>query len=68
MLARSERRQGEVLRAGLAELAERTEAQRRYDLARISAGLSYLDGRTGQQIARTGELMGVLLQASEAKR
>lgn len=48
-------------------LTARAEAQRRYDLARISAGLSYLDGKTGQHVARTSELMGYMLQASEKR-
>jgi hypothetical protein len=48
-------------------LTARADAQRRYDLARISAGLSYLDGKTGQHAARTSELMGYMLQASEKR-
>jgi hypothetical protein len=48
-------------------MEERSEAQRRLDLARMSAGLSYLDGRTGQQVARATELMGAVLQASQQK-
>jgi hypothetical protein len=40
------------------------EAQRRVDLARVAAGLSYLDGRHGQQLARTNELMGYVLEAA----
>jgi len=63
----SEARQAALLSAGLSELTARNEAQRRYDLARISASLSYLDGRTGQQLARQTELMGYLLQASDQK-
>lgn len=63
----SETRQGLVLQARLADLASRTEAQRRYDLAQMSAGLTYLDGKTGLQAARTTELVGHILQAS-AKR
>lgn len=67
LIRESEARQASVLRAGLLELSERTEAQRRYDLARVSAGLSYLDGKTGQQVARTTELMGYVLQASQKR-
>jgi alkanesulfonate monooxygenase SsuD/methylene tetrahydromethanopterin reductase-like flavin-dependent oxidoreductase (luciferase family) len=63
----SETRQGLVLQARLTDLTARTEAQRRYDLAQMSAGLTYLDGKTGLQAARTTELVGHILQAS-AKR
>ena len=66
LLKQSEERQGRV-EESLRQLALRTEAQRRYDLARVSAGLAYLDGRTGQHMARTTELMGHVLQASEKK-
>ncbi len=66
LLRQSEERQGRV-EESLRQLAQRTEAQRRYDLARVSAGLAYLDGRTGQHMARTTELMGHVLQVSEQK-
>ena len=33
----------------------------------MSAGLSYLEGKTGLQDARTTELMGHVLQASQEK-
>ena len=56
-----------LLSASLTDLTARAETQRRLDMARVSAGLSYLDGRTGQQVARTTELMGYLLQASQQK-
>lgn len=67
MVEESERRQGARLQEALAELAERTEAQRRYDLAQVSAGLSYLDGKAGLHAARTTELMGQVLLASQEK-
>lgn len=67
LIQESEARQATTLRAGLRELSEQTAAQRRYDLARVSAGLSYLDGKTGQQVARTTELMGYVLQASQKR-
>lgn len=67
MIRESEARQAMVLNASLQELAEKSERQRRYDLARVSAGFSYLEGKTGQQVARTTELMGYVLQASERK-
>jgi hypothetical protein len=66
-IRQAEARQGTVLRASLSDFADRAEAQRRYDLARMSAGLSYLDGRTGQNMARATRLMGYVLQASEKR-
>lgn len=64
----SEARQGERLELRLARWEERSEAQRRVDMARVAASLSYLDGRHGQQLARTNELMGYVLEASAQKR
>jgi hypothetical protein len=51
----------------LAGWEERAEARRRVDLARVAASLSYLDGRHGQQLARTNELMGYVLEASQRR-
>jgi len=67
-LRASETRQAQRLDTRLASWDERVEAQRRLDLARVAAGLSYLDGRHGQQLARTNELMGYVLEASAQKR
>ena len=67
LLRESEQRQAQRLDAQLRDLSVRSEAQRRYDLARVSAGLSYLDDKTGQHVARTTELMGYVLQAAERK-
>lgn len=67
LVRESEARQAETFSGSLRELSVKTEAQRRYDLARVSAGLSYLDGKTGQHVARTSELMGYVLQAAEKK-
>ena len=67
MIHESEARQDEARLASLRVLRERTETQRQYDLARMSAGLSYLDGKAGLQAARTTELVGHLLQASPQK-
>ncbi len=64
----SEARQARRLELRLGEWANRAEAQRRVDLARVAAGLSYLDGRHGQELARTNELMGYMLQAASQKR
>lgn len=67
LIEESERRQARRFELALADQRERLEVQRRYDLARISAGLSYLDGKNGQNMARTSELMGYLLQASDQR-
>lgn len=67
LIRENEQRQAARLNTSLEQLAARAEAQRRYDLARVSAGLSYLDGKTGQHVAKTSELMGYVLQASEKK-
>jgi hypothetical protein len=67
LIRESEARQAVVLDASLRGLAERSDAQRREDMAQVSAGFSYLEGRTGLQVARTTELMGHVLQASQKK-
>jgi hypothetical protein len=67
LIRESEARQAVALDASLRGLAERSDAQRREDMAQVSAGLSYLEGRTGLQVARTTELMGHVLQASQKK-
>jgi hypothetical protein len=65
LVAASEARQEAVVRASLADLEQRLLAQRQYDMARVSAGLSYLEGKTGQSMARQTELMGQILRVSE---
>jgi hypothetical protein len=67
LIEESEARQATVVSARLTRLEERTEARRQYDLAQVGAGLSYLDGKAGLQAARTTELMGHVLQASQKK-
>jgi hypothetical protein len=67
LIRESEARQDARVTARLAALSDRAETQRRYDLARVSAGLSYLEGKTGQDVVRTTELMGQVLQASQKK-
>lgn len=67
-LRASEARQVARLDTRLAGWEERADAQRRVDMARVAASLSYLDGRHGQQLARTNELMGYVLEASAQKR
>ena len=63
-----EQRQTRQLDVRLADWSTRAEAQRRVDLARVAEGLSYLDGRHGQQLARTNELMGYVLETAAQKR
>ena len=65
MIRESESRQDQARAASLREIRERADSQRQYDLARVSAGLAYLDGKAGLQEARTTELVGHLLQASQ---
>jgi hypothetical protein len=67
-LRASEARQGQRLDTRLADWEERVDAQRRVDMARVAASLSYLDGRHGRQLERTNELMGYVLEASARKR
>ncbi|HUG53083.1 MAG TPA: hypothetical protein VMR21_05760 [Vicinamibacteria bacterium] len=67
MIRESEMRQADAREASLREIKERADAQRRYDLARMSAGLAYLDGKAGLQAARTTELVGHLFQVSQQK-
>ena len=64
----SEERQSQQIEASLADWSGRIEARRRVDLARVAAGLSYLDGRQGRQLARTNELMGYVLEAATQER
>jgi predicted anti-sigma-YlaC factor YlaD len=68
LVKESETRQAAVFNAGLSQLETRAQAQRRVDLAQVGAGLSYLEGKTGLQAARTTELMGKVLLASQAGR
>lgn len=65
MIGDSERRQDEARTVTVRTLSQRAETQRQYDLARMSAGLAYLDGKAGLQAARTTELVGHVLQASQ---
>lgn len=67
-IRQSEQRQDRKLEVSFAEWQARAEAQRRVDLARIAAGLSYLDGRHGQQLARTNELMSYVLETASEKK
>jgi hypothetical protein len=67
-LRESETRQARQLAARLGDFGARSEAQRRVDLARVAEGLSYLDGRHGQQLARTNELISYVLDTSARRK
>jgi hypothetical protein len=67
LVEESERRQEDRLRQALAEVDERSDNQRRNDLAMISASLSDLDSKSGLRDARTNELMGRVLLASQER-
>jgi hypothetical protein len=67
MIRRSEARQAVLVGASMASLRDETDAKRRYDLAQVGAGLSFLEGKTGLQAARTTELMGHVLQAAQKR-
>jgi hypothetical protein len=64
----SEERQRQAADLRFARWSDAVEAQRRLDLARVAAGLSYLDARHGEQVARTSEVMGYVLEAAAQKR
>jgi len=66
-LRASEAAQLERLERQLVAWQERAEVRRRVDMAQVAASLSYLDGRHGEQLARTNELMGYVLEASEKR-
>ncbi len=79
LLGQVDERLDEALRRGLsaqdarteamfAEWSEQVEAQRRVDMARVAAGLSYLDGQHGQQVARTNELVSYVLDTTNGGR
>lgn len=67
MIDQSESRQATLLEAQFRDLRRETDTRRRYDLARVSAGLAYIDGKTGLQSARTNQLVGQILRASQEK-
>jgi hypothetical protein len=66
-LKAGEARQSERLDRRFELWQDRAEVRRRVDMAQVAASLSYLDGRHGEQLARTNELMGYVLQASEKR-
>ena len=63
MIRTSESRQLEMLDAAWEDFTVRSEAQRRLDLARVSAGLTYLDRRTGEH----AELIGYVLDSTRER-
>jgi hypothetical protein len=62
-----QRRQDLHVRDRLARFEARSEAQRRDDLSRVRASLTYLDGKAGLRAAQTTELLGQLLKASQPR-
>jgi hypothetical protein len=66
-LRASEAQQAGRIDRRFADWQERAEVRRRVDMAQVAASLSYLDGRHGEQLARTNELMGYVLQASQKR-
>jgi hypothetical protein len=67
LIDENQHRQTRALENRLADFRQQTEAQRRYDLAQVGASLSYLEGKTGLQMAKTTELMGHVIQASQKR-
>jgi hypothetical protein len=67
-LRAAELRQAALMDTRLAEWSTRQDAQRRVDLARVAEGLSYLDGRHGQQLARQNELLSYVLDNAGQRR
>ena len=63
MIRTSETRQLEMLDAAWEDFTVRREAQRRVDMAQVSAGLTYLDRRTGEQ----AELIGYVLDSTRER-
>jgi len=66
-LRSSQTRERDSFERQLAAWQERADVRRRADMAQVAASLSYLDGRHGQQLARTNELLGYFLQASDKR-
>lgn len=66
-LRSSRTRERESFERQLASWQEQADVRRRADMAQVAASLSYLDGRHGQQLARTNELLGYFLQASDKR-
>ena len=67
LLKSSEERQRRAFETRFETLSGQLATQRRVDFARMSAGLAYLDQRSGRDVARTNELMGYVLQASQRR-
>ena len=66
-LRASQTQQSQSFERQLASWQEQADVRRRSDMAQVAASLSYLDGRHGQQLARTNELLGYFLQASDKR-
>jgi hypothetical protein len=65
LVRESEARQAVLLQTSLSQFAQQSEAQRRYDLAQISAGFAYLQKTTGADVAQTNELVSRILRTSQ---
>jgi anti-sigma factor RsiW len=61
----SQSQEQQRLERQLTDWQQRADVRRRVDMAQVAASLSYLDGRHGEQLARTNELLGYFLQASQ---
>jgi hypothetical protein len=64
LIHESEARQTMLLQTSLNQLGEHADAQRRFDLAQIAASLSYLESKTGADIARTNKAMSEALKVA----
>ncbi|HEY8232260.1 MAG TPA: zf-HC2 domain-containing protein [Vicinamibacteria bacterium] len=64
-LASSDELQRARLDRLFADWQDRAEVRRRVDMAQVAASLSYLDGRHGEQLQRTNELMGYVLASQK---
>lgn len=64
LVRESETRQAAVFKASLGDLEDRSQSQRRVDLAQVSAWLSVLEGKTELRAVKQTELMGRMFQAS----
>jgi hypothetical protein len=67
LIQKSDERHAQLVRSSLDAYERKIETERRLDLARVSAGFSYLEGKTGQDVARTAQLVGYVLQASDKR-
>ncbi len=67
MIHESEGRQALAFNASLEKMSNRMDYQRRYDLARFGTGLSFLQAQSGENLARTTELINYMMQSSDRR-